>query len=78
VTYALNKEYLPNQFGSDYKPSRINWVVQSSSVDYPDMLIVSMEYLIKRYYIRARYLISVHDELRYPVKEDKYCAALAL
>ena len=43
------------------------------------MLIVSMEYLIKRYHIQARYLISVHDELRYLVKEeDKYRAALAL
>ena len=65
-----SKEYLPNEFGSDYMPSRIDWIVQSSGVDYPDMLIVSMEY---RYYIRVRYPISVHDELRYPVKEeDKY------
>ena len=79
VTYALSKEYLPNEFGSDYMPSRINWVVQSSGVDYLHMLIVSMEYLIKRYAIRARYLISVHDELRYLVAdEDKYRAALAL
>ena len=79
VTYALSKEYLPNEFGSDYMPSRINWVVQSSGVDYLHMLIVSMEYLIKRYGIQARYLISVHDELRYLVEEkDKYRAALAL
>ena len=79
VTYALSKEYLPNEFGSDYMPSRINWVVQSSGVDYLHMLIVSMEYLIKQYGIQARYLISVHDELRYLVEEqDKYRAALAL
>ena len=79
VTYALSKEYLPNEFGSDYMPSRINWVVQSSGVDYLHMLIVSMDYLIKRYGIKARYLISVHDELRYLVEEkDKYRAALAL
>ncbi|KAF8328298.1 DNA polymerase family A-domain-containing protein [Amanita rubescens] len=79
VTYALSKEYLPNEFGSDYMPSIINWVFQSSGVDYLHMLIVSMEYLIKRYHIQARYLISVHDELRYLVKEeDKYRAALAL
>ncbi|KAF8329963.1 DNA polymerase family A-domain-containing protein [Amanita rubescens] len=79
VMYALSKEYLPNEFGSDYMPSRINWIVQSSGVDHLDMLIVSIEYLIERYRIRARYLISVHDKLRYLVKEeDKYRAALTL
>ncbi|KAG6829851.1 hypothetical protein H0H92_003294 [Tricholoma furcatifolium] len=79
VTFALSKEYLPAGFGSDYMPSRINWVVQSSGVDYLHLLIVSMDYLIAKYDIDARYLISVHDELRYLVKEeDKYRAALAL
>jgi DNA polymerase gamma 1 len=79
VTYALSKEFLPEGFGTDYLPSRINWVVQSSGVDYLHMLIVSMTYLIKKYDIQARYLISVHDELRYlVVEEDKYRAALAL
>ncbi|KAG5651095.1 hypothetical protein H0H81_009871 [Sphagnurus paluster] len=79
VTYALSKEYLPEGFGSDYMPSRINWVVQSSGVDYLHLLIVSMNHLIAKYDIKARYLISVHDELRYLVsEEDKYRAALAL
>ncbi|KAF8328293.1 DNA polymerase family A-domain-containing protein [Amanita rubescens] len=58
---GMRRDYLPNEFGSDYMPSRINWVVQSSGVDYLHMLIVSMEYLIKQYQIQARYLISVHD-----------------
>lgn len=79
VTYALSKEYLPTNFGSDYLPSRINWVVQSSGVDYLHLLIASMDYLTRKYDINARYLISVHDELRYlVVEEDKYRAALAL
>lgn len=79
VTYALSKEYLPAEFGSDYMTSRINWVVQSSGVDYLHLLIVAMDHLIQKYNINARYLISVHDELRYLVKEeDKYRAALAL
>ncbi|KAG6918026.1 hypothetical protein DXG01_016878 [Tephrocybe rancida] len=79
VTYALSKEYLPAEFGADYMPSRINWVVQSSGVDYLHLLIVAMDHLIAKYDIDARYLISVHDELRYLVKEeDKYRAALAL
>ena len=79
ITYALSKEYLPSEYGKDYMPSRINWAVQSSGVDYLHLLIVSMEYLITKYHINARYLISVHDELRYLVtEEDKYRAALAL
>ncbi|KAJ9108112.1 hypothetical protein QFC19_002577 [Naganishia cerealis] len=80
VTDALKKAYLGNgPFGTDYLPSRINWVVQSSGVDYLHLLIIGMEYLIKKYDIAARYMISVHDELRYLVEErDKYRAALAL
>ncbi|KAI0690498.1 gamma DNA-directed DNA polymerase [Cerioporus squamosus] len=79
ITYALSKEYLPAEFGSDYMTSRINWVVQSSGVDYLHLLIVAMQHLIDKYAIQARYLISVHDELRYLVKEeDRYRAALAL
>lgn len=79
VTHALQKDCLPAGFGSDYMPSRINWVVQSSGVDYLHLLLVSMDYLIQKYDIGARYLISVHDELRYLVKEeDRFRAALAL
>ncbi|KAF9077748.1 gamma DNA-directed DNA polymerase [Rhodocollybia butyracea] len=79
VTHALQKDCLPAGFGSDYMPSRINWVVQSSGVDYLHLLIVSMDHLIRKYDIGARYLISVHDELRYLVKEeDRFRAALAL
>jgi DNA polymerase gamma 1 len=59
--------------------SRINWAIQSSGVDYLHLLIVSMEYLIKRYSLDARISITVHDEIRYLVKEeDKYRLALAL
>jgi DNA polymerase gamma 1 len=77
VTRALTKGYLESE--SSFLPSRINWVVQSSGVDYLHLLIVSMEYLIETYGIQARYLISVHDEVRYLAKEeDRYRTALAL
>lgn len=77
VTRALRKSFL--DAGHSYLPSRINWVVQSSGVDYLHLLIVSMDYLIKKYGIKARYLISVHDEVRYLAEEDdKYRTALAL
>ncbi|TIC07411.1 hypothetical protein E3Q15_04217 [Wallemia mellicola] len=78
ITAALSKKHLPAS-GSNFMTSRVNWVVQSSGVDYLHMLIVSMEHLINKYNIKARYLISVHDEVRFLVDEkDKYRLALAL
>ncbi|KAK7737791.1 DNA-directed DNA polymerase gamma mip1 [Cytospora paraplurivora] len=59
--------------------SRINWAIQSSGVDYLHLLIVSMDYLIRRFNIDARLAITVHDEIRYLVKnEDNYRTAMAL
>ena len=83
VTDALTKKYLLGEgrrkAGQEFIPSRINWVVQSSGVDYLHLLLVSMEYLTKRFAIDARYMISVHDEIRYLVREeDKYRLAMAL
>ena len=62
-----------------FMPSRINWAIQSSGVDYLHLLIISMDYLIRRFDVNARLAITVHDEIRYLVKEeDKYRAAMAL
>ncbi|WWC69737.1 uncharacterized protein I206_103680 [Kwoniella pini CBS 10737] len=78
ITKALRKSYLDNGLNS-YLPSRINWVVQSSGVDYLHLLIISMEYLIKKFQIKARYLLSVHDEVRYlSTEKDKLKLSLAL
>ena len=76
ITDALNAKNLKK---NTYMTSRVNWTIQSSGVDYLHLLIVSMEYLIEKYGIDARLAITVHDELRYLVKEkDKYLAALLL
>ena len=62
-----------------YMTSRVNWVVQSSAVDYLHMLVASMDYLCSAYNIECRLCITIHDEIRYIVKDyDKYRAALAL
>ncbi|KAI1771330.1 DNA polymerase family A-domain-containing protein [Hypoxylon cercidicola] len=76
ITEALMSRFI-NKGG--YLTSRINWAIQSSGVDYLHLLVVSMDYLARRYNIAARLAISVHDEIRYLVKvEDKYRAAMAL
>ncbi len=50
--------------GNDYLPSRINWVVQSSAVDYLHLLLVAMKWACQLEGIQARFLISIHDEVR--------------
>ncbi|KAK2011105.1 DNA polymerase family A [Colletotrichum eremochloae] len=76
ITEALMRRFI-NQNG--YLTSRINWAIQSSGVDYLHLLIVGMDYLTRRFNIEARLAITVHDEIRYLVKDhDKYRAAMAL
>lgn len=75
ITEALLKRYIAGGF----IPSRINWAIQSSGVDYLHLLIVGMDYLIQRYNLNARLAITVHDEIRYLVKEEeRYKLAMAL
>ncbi len=65
--------------GSDYLPSRINWVVQSSAVDYLHLLLVAMRWACRLEGVEARFLISIHDEVRYLVRsQERYRAARAL
>lgn len=76
ITEALMRRYISK---GGFLTSRINWAIQSSGVDYLHLLIIAMDYLIRRYNINARLMITVHDEIRYLVKEeDKYRAAMAL
>ncbi|KAJ3234698.1 DNA-directed DNA polymerase gamma mip1 [Chytriomyces hyalinus] len=70
---------LPKHVMTDFATSRVNWAVQSSGVDYLHLLLTSMNYLFRRLKIRGRFMLSIHDEVRYLVrKEDVDKAALAL
>ena len=76
ITEALMRRFI-NKGG--FMTSRINWAIQSSGVDYLHLLIISMDYLIRRFNLNARLAITVHDEIRYLVaEEDKYRGAMAL
>lgn len=76
ITEALMRRFIN---AGSFMTSRINWAIQSSGVDYLHLLITSMDYLTRRFNISARVAITVHDEIRYLVKEeDKYRAAMAL
>uniref|UniRef100_A0A183BPM5 DNA-directed DNA polymerase n=1 Tax=Globodera pallida TaxID=36090 RepID=A0A183BPM5_GLOPA len=68
-----------DKFNSLFKRSVANWFVQSSAVDFLHLLLVCMRWLCRKYDIPARYVISIHDEVRYLVpEEDRYRCALAL
>ena len=76
---AISEALTSENVGTDYLPSRINWVVQSSAVDYLHLLLSAMKWLINEYDIEARFTISIHDEVRYLVSnKDAYRSALAL
>ncbi|KAL5108394.1 DNA polymerase subunit gamma-1 [Taenia crassiceps] len=61
----ITRTLTPKVVKDDFLPSRINWVVQSSAVDYLHCLLVFMAWLIEKYNLRARLCISIHDEVRY-------------
>ncbi|KAK3703911.1 DNA-directed DNA polymerase gamma mip1 [Vermiconidia calcicola] len=76
ITEALMRRYIGK---GNFMTSRINWAIQSSGVDYLHLLIVSMDYLCRKYNVNARLALTVHDEVRYLAKdEDKYRCAMAL
>lgn len=76
ITFSLMKR---NLRANSFLPSRINWAIQSSGVDYLHLLCCSMNYLILKYGLDARLTISIHDEIRYLSSEkDKYKVAMAL
>lgn len=76
ISQALEPE---QDEAKDFVTSRVNWVVQSSAVDFLHLLLVNMKWLLERLGIDGRFSISIHDEVRYLVKdEDKYKAAFAL
>ncbi|KAJ3343288.1 DNA-directed DNA polymerase gamma mip1 [Entophlyctis luteolus] len=76
---SIPNSLLPEHVKSEYQTSRVNWVVQSSGVDYLHILLVSMNYLLRRFKVEGRFMLSIHDEVRYLVAtEHASLAALAL
>lgn len=75
----ISKALEPRNVNADFMTSRINWVVQSSAVDYLHLMLVCMRWLFEEFNIDGRFCISIHDEVHYLVRsEDRYRAALAL
>ncbi|XP_068954672.1 DNA polymerase subunit gamma-1 [Petaurus breviceps papuanus] len=75
----ISRALEPAVVRGEFVTSRVNWVVQSSAVDYLHLMLVAMKWLFEEFDISGRFCISIHDEVRYLVQEkDRYRAALAL
>nr|XP_045002261.1 DNA polymerase subunit gamma-1 isoform X1 [Jaculus jaculus] len=75
----ISRALEPSAVHGEFMTSRVNWVVQSSAVDYLHLMLVAMKWLFEEFAIDGRFCISIHDEVRYLVREeDRYRAALAL
>ncbi|XP_077452607.1 DNA polymerase subunit gamma-1 [Stigmatopora argus] len=75
----ISRALEPSAVKDEFITSRVNWVVQSSAVDYLHLMLVAMKWLFEEHDIDGRFCISIHDEVRYLVRsEDRYRAALAL
>lgn len=75
----ISRALEPSAVQGEFMTSRVNWVVQSSAVDYLHLMLVAMRWLFEEFAIDGRFCISIHDEVRYLVREeDRYRAALAL
>ncbi|KAF4529006.1 hypothetical protein B566_EDAN017435 [Ephemera danica] len=75
----LSRALEPSLVGTDnYLTTRVNWVVQSSAVDFLHLMLVCMRWFLGNT-TDWRFVISFHDEVRYMVPSEKrYEAALAL
>ncbi|KAJ3330346.1 hypothetical protein HDU76_005892 [Blyttiomyces sp. JEL0837] len=67
---VIPETLLPKNVKHDYMTCRVNWAVQSSGVDYLHLLLVSMNYLFRRMKIEGRFMLSIHDEVRFLVKQE--------
>ncbi|NWW77503.1 DPOG1 polymerase, partial [Climacteris rufus] len=75
----ISRALEPAVVKGEFLTSRVNWVVQSSAVDYLHLMLVAMKWLFEEFDINGRFCISIHDEVRYLVQhQDRYRAALAL
>ncbi|XP_050165533.1 DNA polymerase subunit gamma-1 isoform X1 [Myiozetetes cayanensis] len=75
----ISRALEPAMVKGEFLTSRVNWVVQSSAVDYLHLMLVAMKWLFEEFDIKGRFCISIHDEVRYLVQQqDRYRAALAL
>ncbi len=54
----------------DFKPSRVNWTIQSSGVDFRDMLVLLVRHFYHKLGVKGKLMLTIHDEIRTMVKDE--------
>ena len=55
----------------DFKPSRVNWTIQSSGVDFRDMLVLLVRHFFQKLNVDGKLILTIHDEIRTMVKDEQ-------
>lgn len=66
MSTAFRPCYVSDQFFT----MRNNWVIQSTGSALLHAFLTAMEYLLRKYKVRARFCMSVHDSILYMCKEE--------
>ena len=62
---SLNPKYVM----SDFKTTRVNWLIQSAGVDFLHLLLTGIRYYTLRLKLDVRLVFPIHDEVRYMVAD---------
>lgn len=66
----MSTAFRPSAVNSELFTTRSNWIIQSTGSAILHAFLTSMEYLLRKYKISARFSMSVHDSLLYMCKEE--------
>ncbi len=66
----MSTAFRPQSVGKDFFTMRNNWVIQSTGSALLHAFLTSMEHLTRRFNVRARFCMSVHDSVLYMCREE--------
>lgn len=66
----MSTAFRPKVVGSDFFTMRNNWVIQSTGSAMLHAFLTAMEHLTRRYGVRARFCMSVHDSVLFMCREE--------
>jgi DNA polymerase gamma 1 len=66
----MSTAFRPESVGGDFQVFRSNWTVQSTGSAILHGFLTAMEYLLSKYKIEGRFVLSVHDSILYMCKEE--------
>lgn len=66
----MSTAFRPQSVGKDFFTMRNNWVIQSTGSAMLHAFLTAMEHLTRRFNVRARFCMSVHDSVLYMCRDE--------